>query len=95
MTGRTVESALVASCGFYCGSCPTYREGDCPGCRQTQHNACFTYQCVARQGLDFCGECRRFPCETVLTREKVTVLDKAWLQWKLRERQEGSGERTD
>lgn len=94
MTERTVDGALVASCGFYCGSCPTYRQGDCLGCRQTPDNECFTHQCVTRRGVDFCGACWRFPCETLLTREKVTVLDKAWLQWKIREREDEAREGT-
>lgn len=76
---------LVGACGFYCGSCPTYLRGDCPGCRDTVDNPCFTYVCATRRGVDFCGACSAFPCEDLLTREKVTVVDKAWLRWKQRE----------
>lgn len=32
--------------------------------------------------LQFCGECREFPCETIMTQQHCTVLDKDWLLWK-------------
>lgn len=74
---------LIGKCGFYCGSCPTYIAQKCEGCiAQHKKGDCYTRDCVIAQGLNFCGECKEFPCETILTKPKVTVLDKAWLNWK-------------
>lgn len=77
------EPSLIAKCGYYCGSCPTYISGQCKGCLE-QHKAgdCFTRDCVLKQNLNFCGQCQQFPCQTILTQDKVTVLDKSWLRWK-------------
>jgi RimJ/RimL family protein N-acetyltransferase len=36
--------------------------------------------------LDFCGACTAFPCETILTKDRCTVLDKDWLRWKRQSR---------
>lgn len=73
----------IGKCGFYCGSCPSFRTTLCKGCME-EHIAgdCFTRDCVIDQQLQFCGECVKFPCETILQKEKCTVLDKTWLQWK-------------
>ena len=40
-------------------------------------------------GLDFCGQCQHFPCDTIMTRPHVTVLDKDWLAWKKRSEKNG------
>jgi hypothetical protein len=74
---------LIGRCGFYCGSCPDYVQGDCPGCRDAhQAGDCFTFDCVGSKQIDFCGLCEEFPCREILTREKATVLDRRWLLWK-------------
>ena len=53
------------------------------GCEKGQKRGdCFTRDCVTQKGLPFCGACELFPCDTILTRERCTVLDKAWLRWK-------------
>ncbi|WP_417076344.1 hypothetical protein [Holdemania filiformis] len=31
-----------------------------------------------------CGECGRFPCQTIMLRPRCIKLDKEWLQWKKR-----------
>ena len=91
----TETMALIGKCGFYCGSCPDYRDKSCSGCR-TAHSKgdCFTFDCVEEKGLDFCGNCPDFPCPDLFTRQKHTVLDAKWLQWKLaqRRRKEGTTE---
>ncbi len=77
-----VALELVGMCGFYCGSCPAYRTGECEGCRKAHsQGGCFTAQCVKGKGLIFCSECIDFPCDQLLVREKATVLDKKWLAW--------------
>lgn len=77
----------IGKCGFYCGSCPTYRAGDCQGClKEHKKGDCFTHDCVLEKGLPYCGCCKEFPCDDLMSREKATVLDKDWLQWKRRQR---------
>lgn len=57
-----MDEQLLGKCGYYCGSCPTLIQGICPGCLKAhQTGDCFTRDCVLRQGLTACGECRIFP----------------------------------
>ncbi|MCH4886326.1 DUF3795 domain-containing protein [Acidaminobacter sp. JC074] len=83
MSMKTNVEELIGKCGFYCGSCPDYINGSCSGCR-TAHKTgdCFTFDCVDKKKLDYCGRCSDFPCKGIMTREKATVLDKKWLEWK-------------
>jgi len=74
---------LIGKCGFYCGSCPDYIQGDCTGCRTAyQKGDCYTFDCVDIHKIEFCGTCYKFPCNEIMTRDKATVLDTRWLQWK-------------
>ena len=78
---------LIGKCGFYCGSCPDYIQGTCTGCRIAHSiGDCFTFDCVDKQKIDFCGECDKFPCKEIMEKEKSTVLDKEWLRWKAKRR---------
>ncbi|EEF67757.1 hypothetical protein [Holdemania filiformis] len=43
----------------------------------------FTRDGVLHQ-LMACGECGRFPCQTIMLRPRCIKLDKEWLQWKKR-----------
>lgn len=80
---------LIGCCGFCCGSCPTLLSGGCAGCLEEHAPGdCFTRDCVLEKGLPFCGACPEFPCETIQTKERCTVLDKDWLRWKRDTRQE-------
>jgi hypothetical protein len=79
---KKIDGKLIGACGFYCGSCPDYIQGNCKGCYEQEGNECFTRSCVLSKSINFCGECEQFPCETILEKEKVTVLDKNWLRWK-------------
>ena len=81
------NKTLLGKCGFYCGACPTWLDGTCLGCADGQKEGdCFTRDCAIRKGLDFCGACGAFPCETILTKARCTVLDKEWLRWKQQSR---------
>jgi hypothetical protein len=44
----------------------TIEETYCEGCRSEKRNAncktCFMLKCTAEKGIDFCSECRNFPC---------------------------------
>ena len=78
-----MNDALIGKCGFCCACCPTYIRGGCQGCME-EHVAgdCYTRDCVLEKGLFCCGECAQFPCDVLLERPRVTVLDKSWLRWK-------------
>lgn len=84
-----MDEGLLGACGFYCGACPTWKDGRCAGC-MAQHKAgdCYTRDCVLKKGLSFCGHCSGFPCDEILSRPKSTVLDRAWLLWKQKGKQE-------
>lgn len=87
-----MDDELLAKCGFYCGSCPTYLVSNCKGCtKEHVKGDCFTRDCVIAKHLRFCGECTLFPCKTILDGDRCTVLDKSWLQWKLRQKSETIG----
>jgi hypothetical protein len=74
---------LIGKCGFYCGSCPTYSKGKSIGCRKSHTKGdCYTFDCVDDQKINYCGLCKSFPCDQIMTREKATVLDLRWLKWK-------------
>lgn len=77
----------IGKCGFYCGSCPTYIHVKCRGCADEHRDGdCYTRDCTRLKGLDFCGMCPDYPCDTILTTECCSVLDKDWLHWKKREK---------
>lgn len=78
-----MDEKLLGKCGFYCGACPTYLAGGCLGCLDEHRPGdCHTRDCVLSRGLDVCGKCDCFPCDTILTQPRTTVLDKDWLRWK-------------
>lgn len=78
-----LSAKLLGKCGFYCGACPTYIKGNCSGCME-EHGAgdCYTRDCVIEKGLDVCGQCGKFPCDTIISKPHSTVLDSEWLKWK-------------
>lgn len=78
-----MNEKLLGKCGFYCACCPTYIKQGCRGCMvEHQEGDCYSRDCVIAKGISCCGACEEFPCETILTQPKVSVLDKAWLLWK-------------
>lgn len=90
-----MDERLLGGCGFYCGACPTFLRGRCKGCLDGQAEGdCFTRDCVRQKGLPFCGACRDFPCGTILTKERCTLLDKSWLRWKKLETKAETGRKS-
>ena len=84
---ETVDKKLIGKCGFFCGSCPDYIQGTCEGCRVVHKQGdCYTFDCVDKQGIEFCGCCKRFPCKEIMEKDKATVLDTRWLKWKAEKR---------
>lgn len=83
-----MSEILIGKCGFYCGSCPTYINKICSGCRTAHMEGdCYTFDCVDKQKIEYCGQCTDFPCNEIMTRDKATVLDKKWLEWKQADKQ--------
>ena len=81
--GFVMDAKLLGKCGFYCGACPTYIKGGCTGCMEEHTTGdCYTRDCVLEQGISCCGACKQFPCDTIMTQPRTTVLDKDWLRWK-------------
>lgn len=82
-----MDEKLLGKCGFYCGGCPTYLKGNCAGCVDA-HKAgdCYTRDCVLTREIPVCTMCKEFPCDTILEKERCTVLDKDWLRWKKSEK---------
>lgn len=45
-----LKPELLAKCGFYCGTCPTYINGNCNGCiEEHMEGDCFTRDCVIKK----------------------------------------------
>ena len=85
-----LTAVLLGKCGFYCGACPTYIKGGCRGCdKEHTEGDCYTRDCVTKKDLRFCGECEKFPCDTILEKPHSTVLDREWLLWKKRSGKNG------
>lgn len=59
-----------------------FGNGKCGGCRDAEHNTCsiegcFILECTREKGIDFCGECKEFPCE----KTKPLFEDEVYKQW--------------
>ena len=86
LKAQTFTDTRLGKCGFYCGGCPTYLNGKCAGCMDAHESGdCYTRDCVLTQGIPLCTMCVQFPCDTILEKERCTVLDKDWLRWKKHE----------
>lgn len=62
MRSISVDSALVAHCGLYCGACKAYRKGRCPGCHDN-HKAtwCTVRTCCREHAYASCADCTEHP----------------------------------
>ena len=66
------RSAELASCGVYCGACPSFKK-TCLGCpsesqaqkRRSKWGCKIRKCCYETQGLDYCIECEEYPCAKV------------------------------
>ena len=62
----------AAVCGRYCCECDAYIAGSCCGCGyqlgSTCQGECAVFQCcILERGLEHCGLCIDFPCQTFLS----------------------------
>ncbi len=77
---------LAASCGIYCGVCPSYQKRTCFGCRscdKTQKRIskwhCKIRQCCFdRNKIDFCCQCNDFPCKILIRLQKSHLGDRRY-----------------
>lgn len=78
-----MDASPVRQMRFLLRQLPPLLERSCTGCLGFhQPGDCYTRDCVLKQGISACGMCGRFPCDVIPEKERYTVLDKAWLQWK-------------
>lgn len=79
---------LAAPCGLYCGECGL-RGRLCEGCgnvsgkpfwtERFEMEACPIYACaVTKHGLEHCGECEEFPCETFTSLRDPSMSDEEY-----------------
>ena len=62
----------LSACGLDCAACRFFLEKTCNGCRAVAPagkcvwgGRCDLYDCVAGKNLSHCGQCERFPCDTL------------------------------
>jgi hypothetical protein len=85
--GRSMNgtTALATVCGLYCGGCE-FLEKECAGCGRTSGKPFWTKQygvevcplygcCVEQKGLEHCGLCDDFPCETFASLRDPSLTD--------------------
>jgi hypothetical protein len=49
---------VIAYCGLYCGACPSYLKGKCPGCRDNVRATwCTVRKCCRENNFQTCAEC--------------------------------------
>lgn len=54
----TADKNLIAYCGLYCGSCKSYLNGKCPGCRDnTKATWCKVRECCIGNNFQSCADC--------------------------------------
>ncbi len=61
MTTTQGNPKLVAACGLYCGECPKYKQGKCPGCPSNDKATwCKIRACCQANGYNNCALCPLF-----------------------------------
>ena len=62
----------LSVCGIDCSKCKFFADKQCAGCRISAPagkciwgGRCALYDCAAKQNLEHCGKCAKFPCETL------------------------------
>lgn len=52
----------IAACGLYCGACPKFTKGKCPGCRAYEKATwCGVRSCCIEHGWQSCADCTLMP----------------------------------
>ena len=68
-----VDTVEFSGCGILCSDCE-YRKGkkkpQCLGCSTVQGKpfwgTCQVYNCIQDHGVEQCGRCKEFPCDTFI-----------------------------
>jgi len=67
------EQDLLNGCGEFCGTCAYYtgeKQPPCPGCASHKGRpfwgVCKVYDCIADHGVEHCGKCEEFPCDSFI-----------------------------
>lgn len=58
----------IGYCGADRAACPDYMTGKCPDCRENEwpdDDPCLPVACCRKKGIDCCGQCDTFPCESM------------------------------
>ncbi len=59
------DKNLIAYCGLYCGACPRYLKGKCPGCRENEKAAwCKIRTCNRDNSYESCADCKLMAFES-------------------------------
>lgn len=62
-------NGFIPPCGIYCGSCPNFTreknkcEGAEIGCKKRKCKGIYVC-CIEKKGLEFCHQCKAYPCST-------------------------------
>lgn len=52
----------IAACGLFCGACPKYTKGKCPGCRDYEKATwCEVRKCCNEHAWQSCADCTLMP----------------------------------
>ena len=67
------EFKIAAPCGLICDNCSFYQGNEeikCPGCLESKGKPfwgeCEVFTCNLMQKTEHCGECKEFPCDTII-----------------------------
>lgn len=62
MNGFERKNQLLSLCGLNCGLCPMLLGNYCGGCGNG-NQSCKIAKCSLAYGVEYCYECRQYPCE--------------------------------
>lgn len=71
--GCKIDFTTITACGECCVKCSKKIAGECPGCIETdgvvpewkESGRCKIHTCVRKNGVQFCGLCKNFPCDNL------------------------------
>jgi deoxyhypusine synthase len=55
------DTKQIAYCGLYCGACPKFLKGKCPGCIKNEKASwCKVRKCCMQKNIASCADCDEF-----------------------------------
>lgn len=73
---QEVSRAGHGACGLSCAACRMKLNGKCDGCGKGAKAQCAIFQCAQKKKLNFCAQCKDYPCPKVKNSGKF---GDAWL----------------